>query len=81
MSDLIKRQDAIEKLECFCMVKALEDQNHPSTERKGKWINKNGIINCSVCGHCSWSMSFGHLVKSFNFCPNCGADMRGEEDE
>lgn len=30
--DLIKRQDAIEKLEYFCMVKALEDQNHPSAE-------------------------------------------------
>jgi len=21
----------------------------PSAQRKGKWINKNGIINCSVC--------------------------------
>lgn len=52
----------------------------PSAQRKGKWINKNGIINCSVCRHSSWSMSFGHLVKSFNFCPNCGARM-GDEDE
>lgn len=34
MSDLIKRQDAIEKLECFCMEKALEDQNHPSAEAR-----------------------------------------------
>lgn len=34
MSDLISRQDAIEKLEYFCMVKALEDQNHPSAEAR-----------------------------------------------
>lgn len=34
MSDLINRMDAIEKLEYFCMVKALEDQNHPSAEAR-----------------------------------------------
>ena len=49
---------------------------------KGRWLpqdhNKtNGMMStavyylpeCSVCGHCA---------NYTNFCPNCGADMRGE---
>ncbi len=51
------------------------------TERKkGEWVKVNGktAINCSACYHCSWSLSFEDTVKRFNFCPNCGADMRGE---
>ena len=53
---------------------------------KGEWIVKKDIINCSVCKRCSWSKSYEDLVRSFNFCPNCGADMRnsklqyGDED-
>lgn len=55
-----------------------------SERKKGEWIpqnhNKtNGMIStavyyypkCSVCGHCD---------NYTNFCPNCGADMRGEQD-
>lgn len=45
---------------------------------RGEWIVKKDIINCSVCKRCSWSKSYEDLVRSFNFCPNCGADMRGE---
>ena len=49
--------------------------------KKGKWINlknKKGTIlalRCSVCGN-----SPKHAIRS-DFCPNCGADMRGEEDD
>lgn len=43
---------------------------------RGEWIVKKDIINCSVCKRCSWSKSYEDLVRSFNFCPNCGADMR-----
>lgn len=59
-------------------------QGKKDAERKGgRWIKVNGktAINCSACYHCSWSLSFEDTVKRFNFCPNCGADMRGEEDE
>jgi rubrerythrin len=32
------------------------------------------IGNCSVCGHrCE-------MLPIMNYCPNCGADMRGEAD-
>lgn len=46
---------------------------------QGKWIKRFGSINCSVCKHSSWSNSFEHLVRSFNYCPNCGARMEVEE--
>ena len=48
--------------------------------KRGRWIYVNGhtAINCSACYHCSWSaLPFEDTVKRFNFCPNCGADMRG----
>lgn len=50
--------------------------------KKGKWIYVNGhtAINCSACYHCGWSLSFEDTVKRFNFCPSCGADMRGEQE-
>lgn len=54
------------------------------TERKkGKWIDAYPDIEpnpmfmygiCSVCG-CEQAIS-----DKLNFCPDCGADMRGEED-
>ena len=30
-------------------------------------------FTCSVCGCCEWDCTES---ESFNFCPNCGADMR-----
>jgi len=55
-----------------------------SESKKGKWIEAYDPFNrisgrCSVCG---WE---AHLyeddVVGMNYCPNCGADMRGEQDE
>lgn len=46
--------------------------------RRGEWVD-NGIPEsmlsaCSVCG-------FPCGAYTFNFCPNCGADMRGTTNE
>ena len=41
--------------------------------KHGHWVAQlNGDIFCSYCGE---EQDF-----SSNFCPNCGADMRGEKD-
>ena len=52
--------------------------------KKGHWINaecKDGTIahKCSEC-KCFVGYSVSSLTW-FNFCPWCGADMRGGEDE
>lgn len=49
----------------------------------GEWIvgeNENdGWCKCSICGYANLTCEVypvGDVM--FNFCPNCGADMRGE---
>lgn len=81
MNDLISRQAAIE----WC----LEGLNNmPSAEpelKKGQWIVKEQFVNspefyswqCSVCG---CVLEDPTLDKPYPFCPNCGADMRGEQE-
>lgn len=43
----------------------------------GKNISENGFL-CSVCGFGDFGGFHGYEPK---FCPNCGADMRGETIE
>lgn len=46
----------------------------------GEWI---GLDECSVCGKQAIDFIDGYVdgVEYLpNFCPNCGADMRGEEE-
>lgn len=54
--------------------------------KKGKWMPSSLTwsyynYDCSVCG-CNEFRQVDHNggYKAFNFCPNCGADMRGEDD-
>ena len=58
----------------------------PSAQpKRGKWIPafngkfKGGAywFECSRCGRIVPEVRNG----GWNFCPNCGADMRGEQDE
>lgn len=53
--------------------------------RRGKWSKelhprtKYNQFRCSVCGKFSGQDEEGWIWKP-NFCPSCGADMRGESD-
>lgn len=96
MSDLIRRSDAVEvvkkmlgdlgekvAVEINCLTGYVPTADRPHGEWEeiedddwsggGKW----------VCTNCEYGYSFGAYfeVDKFNFCPNCGADMRGEEHE
>ena len=55
----------------------------PSADRpQGKWISKGKrIYRCSNCGN---YLDFDGVNASrgdANFCPNCGAQMKGVDDE
>ena len=53
--------------------------------KRGEWIQQRdeywGVFwfNCSVCGQKPPNDQFGQEWHS-NFCPNCGADMRGDAE-
>lgn len=49
-------------------IEALESAEQKE-QKKGEWIE----LRCSECGQVDYSKP--------NYCPNCGADMRGESDE
>lgn len=63
---------------------------HSADRPKGEWLDEdgdkvevddNGITECScwcsVCGE--WLVASDEYSTKGNFCPNCGADMRGEK--
>lgn len=53
----------------------------PSAERKGNWV---GIDDepCETfeCDRCGFVLEDWIQGAFYNFCPNCGADMREEEN-
>ena len=64
---------AISVLELFGISEQL-----PSVQpRKGKWIHHTYIPHRKYCSCCKKDSPYD---KCWDFCPNCGADMRGEQD-
>ena len=71
-------------------VKALPSADKP----QGEWEEKETFHNadddpiieewqsarCSVC-HKYHTTPYKYYFNNYNFCPNCGADMRGENNE
>lgn len=72
-----------------CIVDAMTDwairkiKGLPSAEperKKGKWIClQRHHHKCSVCGNFLDFRGVNAGRGDANFCPNCGADMRGEK--
>ena len=48
--------------------------------RHGRWGRSGQLLECQCCGEV-YSQLGGNAGKAWNFCPNCGADMRGSNDE
>lgn len=60
------------------VVDVADIENAPTADvaevKHGEWITLEaeiGLYSCSLCGH-------KILRAECNYCPNCGADMRGE---
>ena len=49
----------------------------------GEWIDIDNYYRMATCSHCLKVTMFekwGEYTRPYNYCPNCGADMRGEEE-
>ena len=59
-----------------------------SEQKRGRWIygeDEYGIdgYHCDKCGFFvpwDYTHKFINYIEDYNFCPSCGADMRGEQD-
>ena len=61
--------------DCEDVIQALPSAQ--PVRKTGQWIKrKKGAIgyNCSCCGK-------SDISNHFDYCPNCGADMKGDRDE
>ena len=96
MSDLIKKQDAIDaigadidEIDAFdpsagikkaCIRRAIwKVMGVPSADRpQGEWIDhpQYGTIQCDQC-----TVVYNSALYPKNFCPYCGARMKGADDE
>ena len=94
MSDLIRREDAIRWVKTECNPygkptldfesgkKVIEHLEHmPFADRpQGEWEERPSEDWISIrrwyCSECGEWQTYGMT----NYCPNCGADMRGDND-
>ena len=94
--DLIKRADAIKavsKVDDYGDGIGFEVRSHclvelelvPSADRpQGEWlIEKTLYDNYNYrCSYCDWYETHAYPdVEPYNFCPHCGAQMKGADDE
>ena len=63
-------------------IEALENQ------KTGHWINRHNIyanrtFDTKVCSECQYEYSYDAEtgISNANFCPNCGAKMKGENKQ
>ncbi len=93
--DIIYRQDAIDAIKNIkaitgtfddeiLLIDKVQAQTElmmlPSAEprKKGKWILHSYMPHNNYCSNCEKDSPYNRRWK---FCPNCGADMRGEQDD
>ena len=91
--DTIYREDAIKAIaetiasdgDTSAWLYIAEDmlKNAPSADRtQGKWKRKivdSGFNADWVCSECGYRVMTDYV--SFNFCPNCGCQMKGADDD
>ena len=54
--------------------------------KRGEWVKRThntliAQVNFAYCSECGQPIMHEHTRPLWNFCPNCGADMRGKDDE
>ena len=88
MSEYIDRQKALTAINEFYhdpKVYIVLKEIPPADVRpvvRGEWILKTDDFDFvdGKCSVCSYTDSFFEENWLYNFCPNCGADMRGDKE-
>lgn len=81
------KPDVVDVCEAICDAPTIEPER-----KKGKWIfyeTENERYDDIKCPFCKKTYTvdayriddIGFTAEDFKFCPNCGSDMRGEQDE
>ena len=71
----------------FDVLQGLEDLPSAQPKRmKGRWEviedwDGDDLYRCSECGSMFTLIDGTPEDNDYNFCPSCGADMKGEDDE
>ena len=91
MSDLIKREDAMKVafLYPFFSNALMEEiKSIPSADRpQGEWLDyeipseDGGAMPIQACNLCKTFYPLAYTGGGHRFCPNCGARMKGADDE
>ena len=79
--DLIRRSDAIKAVDAFLGTDPIVERikRLPSADRpQGEWIDEHEDGHGSWVGTCNQCGKEKHVD---NYCPNCGARMKGADDE
>ena len=92
--DCISREQAVYVASGYCEPQNIADELRklPSVQpqpKRGKWIDQadsigeyaSGCYECDECHEVFWLESGTPQDNEYNFCPNCGADMREVQDE
>lgn len=67
-------------------LKQLLDKQPTIEPKQGKWIDaeirhEDGVLPIQVCSECKTFYPLEYTGGGHRFCPNCGARMKGADDE
>lgn len=77
-SGLIRRIDGEEWIRISEVKQSLQDVPTVEERKQGEWIDIDSLVSKAICSKCQKPTITEPFGKP-NYCPNCGADMRGEE--
>ena len=94
MAEYIEREAVIERLTGLFQLQAETAkaivEAIPAADvverKKGRWkqVHVGGYTpggNClSLCPECGWEFGTHRIYPDYNFCPNCGCRMDGDDD-
>lgn len=68
-----------------CIAEVINAPTIEPEREKGKWIEEDdgwdGVWRCSECNEPFYLVDGTPVDNEYHYCPNCGADMRGDQND